>query len=229
MENHNRRDSYLKHIIDVVIKRLWIIVLCAVIGTAGAFLASTYLIEKEYTASVSMYVTPDMNNPSAGEALNYLYYAQQIVDTYTHILQTTSFMKSVADASDLGYSAEQLSKMIQIEVLDETEIISISVTSNSPEDSYKLANTAAMMAPEKIMEIKTADSVSVVDKAVIPRQASSPNVLINTIIGLALGLGIGYLLVNILELFDNRIKDEDDFLKNYDIPILGIIPKINEN
>ena len=60
-------------------------------------------------------------------------------------------MKSVADASDLGYSAEQLSKMIQIEVLDETEIISISATSNSPEDSYKLANTAAMMAPEKIM------------------------------------------------------------------------------
>ncbi len=229
MENQNRRDNHLNHIIGVVIKRLWIIVLCAIIGTAGAFLASTYFIEKEYTSSVSMYVTPEMKNPTAGEALNYLYYAQQIVDTYTHILQTTSFMRSVADTSNLGYTAEQLGRMIKVEVLDETEIIRISVTSNSPEDSYRLANTAAVMAPEKIMEIKTANSVSVVDKAVIPKKPSSPNILMNTIIGLVLGLGIGYFIINILELFDNRIKDEDDFLKNYDIPILGIIPKINEN
>ncbi len=228
MEVNYKKDNSLKHIIGILVKRLWIIILCTVIGTAGTFLISTYIIDKEYTSSVSMYVTPNIDNPTAGESLNYLYYAQQIVGTYAHVLKTTSFLKSISDATKLGYNAEQLEKMIEVEVVDETEILKISVTSNSPGDSYELASTAAILAPKKILEMKTANSVSVVDEAVIPVEASKPNILINTIIGFVLGLGFGYLIVNILELFDNRIKDEDDFLRNYELPILGIIPKIKK-
>lgn len=226
METNFKKDNSLKHIIGIIVKRLWIIVLCATLGTLGTFLVSTYFIDKEYTSSVSMYVTPNVDNLTAGESLNYLYYAQQIVDTYAHVLKTASFMKSISDVSNLGYTAEQLEKMIEVEVVDETEILKISVTSNSPNHSFELASSAAILAPKKILEMKTANSVSVVDEAVIPDQASKPNILINTIIGLVLGLGLGYLIVNILELFDTRIKDEDDFLRNYELPILGIIPKI---
>jgi capsular polysaccharide biosynthesis protein len=32
----------------------------------------------------------------------------------------------------------------------------------------------------------------------------------------------------IMELMDKRVKDEDDLLKHYDLPILGVIPMIGE-
>jgi capsular polysaccharide biosynthesis protein len=84
------------------------------------------------------------------------------------------------------------------------------------------------LAPEKIIEIKDADAVRVVDPATLPDKSSSPNVLQNTAIGFTLGLMIGIMTVLIIEMLDKRIKDEDDLLKHYDVPILGIIPIIEE-
>lgn len=229
MDANQKRDYPLKRIASIILKRLWIIILCIAIGSAGAYIISKFFLEKEYTASVSMYVTPNAKSTDSGDYLNYLSYSQQIIDTYTHILKTKSFLKALAETSELEYSAKDLDKMIDVEVIQGTEIFSITVTSPSPDDSYKLANTAAQLAPEKILEIKTANLVTVVDEALKPTSPSSPNAFINALIGFALGLGIGYLIVNILELLDNRIKDEDDFLQNYDIPILGVIPKIKRS
>jgi len=220
------KDYPLKTIFETILKRIWIILICVIIGTTGSFLISKYVIEEQFTASVSMYVTPNIKSTDADDYLNYLSYSQQIIDTYAHLLKTNSFMREVADASGLRYTEGDLNKMIEVEVLDDTELFRISVTSKSPKDSLKLANTAATLAPEKILEMKTANSVSVVDKAVMPKIPSSPNIIINTIIGFVFGLAFGYLIANVLELLDNRIKDEDDFIMNYDIPILGIIPRI---
>lgn len=228
MENEMEIEYSLSEIFVILVKRLWIIVLCILVVTLGAFGVTKILIPEKYTASVSMYVAPNNGNADLIASLNELNYAQKVVNTYIEILKTDSFMRSVAEKSGLGYSPGDLKKMVEMGPLNDTEIFKVQVTTTDPHDSLSLANTIARLAPQKIIEIKDADAVRVVDPATLPAAPSSPNVLMNTAIGFALGLITGIMTALIMEMLDKRIKDEDDLLKHYDLPILGVIPMIEE-
>jgi len=228
MDSKVEMEFTLSEIISIIIKRILIIFLCIILGTAGTFLVTKCLIDEKYTAAVSMYVAPNGGNADLFASLNELNYAQKVVNTYIEILKTDSFMSSVSKASDLGYSVGELKKMVEMSPVNDTEIFKVQVTTTDPNDSLLLANTIARLAPGKIIEIKDADAVRVVDPATLPEKPSSPNILQNTAIGLIMGLMIGIMTAFILELLDKRVKDEDDLLKHYDVPILGVIPIIEE-
>ncbi|NCA93463.1 hypothetical protein EOM82_09620, partial [bacterium] len=112
----------LSDIFSIIFKRFWVIVLCVILGTSATFLVTKYVIQEEFTASVSMYVAPNKGNVDLLASLNDLNYAQKVVDTYIEILRTNTFMKAVAETSNLGYSANDISKMVVISPVKNTEI-----------------------------------------------------------------------------------------------------------
>jgi len=226
-ENEMEIEYSLSEIFSILIKRAWIIVLCVVIATAGAFIVTKFVIDEKYTSSVSMYVAPNSNNVDVLASLSELNYAQEVVNTYIEILKTNSFMTSVAYASGLGYSQKDLAEMVEINAVNDTEIFMVTITTEDADHSLKLANTIAQMAPQKIIEIKDADAVRVVDPAVLPIEPSSPNVLKNTAIGLALGLMAGVMLAFLLEMLDKRVKSEDELVRRYNLPVLGSVPRFD--
>ena len=228
MENGTGMELSLSEIFSILMKRIWLIAICLILGTAVTFAVTEYFIDEEYTASVSMYAAPNNQDVDVYASLSELNYAQQVVNTYIEILKTKTFMESVARVSGLGYSIDDLEKMVEINAVNETEIFEVQVTSTDPEASFLLANTIAKLAPQKIIEIKDTDAVRIVDPAKLPTEPSAPNVLLNTIIGFALGLVIGIMIAFLLEMLDKRVKDEDDILKHYEVPILGMVPIIKE-
>ncbi len=222
------REYSLTEIFALLLKRLWLIAFCTVLVTAAAFFISNNVIDKEYTASVSMYVSPNAADVDRAPSLSELSYAQQVVETYIELLKTNTFMRDVADASGLGYSPSELSEMIRMDVLNDTEIFRVQVTSNNPHHSLKIAYTIAALAPQKIIEVKDADAVKVVDEAILPTVPTGPNVKINTIIGFFLGAVLSVMLVLLMDMLDNRIKDEDDIVKHYNMPVLGSVPRFRK-
>lgn len=210
--------------IAILVKRIWIIALLVLLGTGGTFAVSKYVIDKEYTATVSMYAARSSENADIYTSLTDLNYAQQVVNTYIVILKTNDFLGKVVSQSDLDYSLAELKSMVTMNPVNDTEIFEIHVTSNNPEDSLILANTIVSLAPKKIAELKSADNIKAVDPAILPAKPSSPNIILNTSLGFALGAVLGTLTAFLLEIFDKRVKDEDDLLTHYDVPILGVIP-----
>lgn len=227
MEKEKGREYSLTEIFSILIKRIWIFVLCIVLGTTGTFIISKFVMDKQYTATVSMYVESKSNNPDLIASISELNYAKEVVNTYMEILKTNTFQSSVLETSGLQYSPKELKEIIKMNVVNDTEIFQVQVTTNNPNDSFKLANTIAILAPQKIIEIKKADAVKVVDPAIQPTEPSAPNVILNTIIGFGLGLLVGVITVFTLEILDKRVKDEDDLLNRYKIPILGKVPIIS--
>ncbi len=228
MENEMEIEYSLSDIFAILLKHLLIIVLCVALGTAGTFVVTKFIINEKYTASVSMYVAPKNDSVDMYTSLNELNYAQKVVNTYIEILKTNNFMNSVAKANNLDYTAKELNEMVVITPVNETEIFKIQVTTYDPKQSLLIANTIARLAPQKILEIKDADAVRVVDPATLPSQPSSPDLLKNTAIGFALGFMSGIMIAFVLNMLDKRVKDEDDLFKHYDVPILGVIPMIEE-
>ncbi len=212
----------LIEIFRLLIKRFWFIALSIILCAGILYIKNNYFTSPTYTASVQMYVSSS-DNTKAGD-LNELTYAQKIVTTYIGFLQTKNFFKSVIEESGLSYGPDQLKAMTTIQTVNNTEIFQISVTSLSAMDSYKLVTAMEKIAPDHIKNIKGKTTITVVDPPVIPVGPSGPNIRFNTMVGAFLGFAIAVIACFLRELFDVKVKNSEDLLKRYNIPIIGTIP-----
>lgn len=218
----------LEQVISILLKNIIFIIISSIIFLAGAFVISNYFIDPTYVSSVKMYVVPgDADDSLVRPNINDLTYAQKVVNTYIEILKTNSFLSKIAVETKLGYTVEDLNKMVSFKVLNNTEIFQIDVTSESPTYAKFIADSISLNAPLQITGIKEDDSVKLVQPAELPTVPASPNIILNTVIGCMLGLSISVLISILKEILDVRVKGNDDLNNKYDIPILGSVPSFS--
>jgi len=76
-------------------------------------------------------------------------------------------------------------------------------------------------------ELRT-QNASIVDPAILSRSPVSPRLPINLAICLALFAGLGAAIIYILELMNNTFVNPDQIEKELGIPVLGILPKVED-
>ena len=82
------------------------------------------------------------------------------------------------------------------------------------------------MASVRLLEVAgVPGSITVVEEAQNPVY-SKTNPLVHCIIACLVGFVLGLLFVLFLELMDNRIKQTDDIVERYNIPVIGVVPNI---
>lgn len=72
------------------------------------------------------------------------------------------------------------------------------------------------------------NNVSVVDQADVPQRPSSPHLLINLVLAILAGLGIGAALAFALEQMDEAIADPAEVERRLGLPLLGSVPKVDD-
>ena len=216
----------LKEIIELIYKRLKLIIIFVLIGAGLLFVVNRFIRRPIYTASVQLYVNPNDTTPAAN--LNELNYAQKVVATYVNLLRTQKFYKKVLEETGLNYSESQLKNMTNIQSVGDTEIFKISVNSHSASDSYELVKAMEYIAPQIISEVKNNAKITVIDPVVFPTGPSGPNILLNTMIGALAGFFLAFTFAFLWELIDVKVKSKDDLMEKYQIPILGAIPSFND-
>lgn len=72
------------------------------------------------------------------------------------------------------------------------------------------------------------NNVAVVDAADVPQKPSSPRLLINLLIALLAGLGLGALAAFALEQIDEAIADPAEVERRLGLPLLGSVPKVDD-
>lgn len=215
-------------IINILLKRIWVIITATIIGLLAALLISMFLIAPSYTSNSQMYVNPNQNQLDTTGTYTDLQYAQKLVNSYLIILQNDVFLETVAEHSGLDYTSGQLKNMISLSSINNTEIFEVKVTAPSPQDAYVLVNTITDLAPEEILRIRELDTVKIVTPAKLPVSPSSPNIKMNTAIGAVLALMLSAAIVFLIEFLDTRVKSEEDLTQRYALPILGSIPKYED-
>uniref|UniRef100_UPI0015D6786F capsule biosynthesis protein CapA n=1 Tax=Staphylococcus haemolyticus TaxID=1283 RepID=UPI0015D6786F len=149
----------------------------------------------------------------------------QLVNTYSEILKSPRIIEDVAKKNS-KYSAEDIKDMLTVTTQAESQILNVNVKNGSKKDAEKVANDIANVFSDKMPEIMNVDNVSVLSKANGTATKVSPNLLLNLAIGLILGIIIAMLIVVLKELFDRRIRTEEDVKRELDIPVLGSIQKL---
>ena len=221
-----RIELDLRALFSAMVKKAWLIVICAFLLGALTLGYTALLVTPQYQASVIMYVN---NSTTTNESNNYisaadLATAQRLVLTYVNIIKSDTVLSKVAKEAGLNLSPATIRSMMTSASIDETELFQVVITSPDPELSARIANAIAEVAPDAISEILDGSSAKIVDYAKVPTGRSSPSFTENTILGALVGALLAIGLIVIQMLLDVRIKSEDDLAKISQVPVLGSIP-----
>lgn len=229
MEENREINIDLRKIFSMLKKKAIFIVVIALIGAIIAGCITNFFIEPKYTANIKMHVYSNSDNllgvngsisPSELEA------SQRLVNTYLVVVTSRTFTEKVADKLDNQVSAAQIRSMMSTSPITDTLAFQVSVTSTDRYQAMDVANAIAETCPEEIVRILKVGGVEVIDYATLPTSPSSPNLQKNILIGLIAGFALSFAFFFIKELFDTSITDESDLEREFDIPILGTIPRL---
>ncbi len=211
-------------------KRAWVIALAAVIGGGTAFSYAAFLVTPMYEADAQLYVNnSSFSVGSTSLSLAELSAAQSLVDTYIVILNSRDTLNEIISATGVNYNYKQLKKMLSAEPVNNTEVFSITVTSDDPQEAALIANAIVDVLPNRIADIVDGSSVRVVHHAIVPTEKASPNVTLFTAIGMVVGIVIACVALIVLMVSDTLIHNEDYLMETYDLPVLAVIPYLYNN
>lgn len=200
-----------------------IIVLCIVFGLGG-FLETKFLIAPTYTASTSIYLTPQISE-SGSLDYNSQMANSKLVTNAVNLLTQNNIMSEVA--KDVGLeSADSVKKLVSVSNESNTEIITVTATTTDPKLSKDIANDTVSTFTKTMQKNLNVRNIEVVDRAKLSYVPSGPNIKKNTMLATLVGgvIGVGYAVLRFL--FDNRLRTKEEAEKYLGIPVFCEIPEL---
>lgn len=200
-----------------------VIVLCILFGVGG-FFGTKLLITPTYTASTSIYLTPQISE-SGSLDYNSQMANSKLVTNVVNLLTQNNIMSEVA--KDVGLeSAKNVKDALTVSNETNTEIITITATTTDPKLSKDIANSTVSTFINRMQKNLNVRNIEVVDKAKLSYIPSGPNVKKNTLLATIVGfvLGCGYAVLKFL--LDNRLRTKEEAEKYLGVPVFCEIPEL---
>ena len=210
-------------------RRLWIIILTAIVFAAGVFSYCKFFVTPSYSATASILVTNGAVTISYNETTDKvsgsdisasLYLAYTVVD----ILNTPDIYKKVADQLGGGYEYQNLMGRSSVARRNEdTLFVDVTFSSTDPKEAMRMANKFVEISCEYIPEFIPSSRAMIASTA-IKASKTYPRTTRNTGIAAVLGAVVAYVILFIIESMNRSIKGEEDFTANFEVPLLGSVP-----
>ena len=214
LEPERRREVYslhgesqdtlsLQEILRIISGHFWVIVIVVMVcvGMAvGYSVAQTPMYESSSTILVGQRQqaggTPNLGGDVSG--------LQQLATTLVVAADSRPVAEEVIQRLNLRTTPEALLEHLDVQQIPDSLYIQISYTDPSPNKARLVADTAAEVLSKQVSEVSpdvNAVTARVWESAVEPTAPVSPNIVLNGLlalaVGLALGLGLAFLLENL--------------------------------
>lgn len=227
MDNEENEVIDLTEILSAVRQHLLELIFVTLAAALVGFMASKFLMTPKYDSSALMIVNTrqDVNANVTSDQINS---ATKLVSTYSIIIKSDTVLQQVIDNLALNLTYAQLNKRVTVAAVDDTQVMKITVQSDSPEWARQVCEQIITVAPDVIKEAVEAGSVKVISNPSLATEPVSPNIMKNTMLAAAVGfvLVIGIIVLQVL--LDNKINTEEDVTKYLDMTVLGVIPQYDQ-
>lgn len=227
MDNEENEVIDLTEILSAVRQHLLELIFVTLAAALVGLTASKFLMAPKYESSALMIVNTrqDVNANVTSDQINS---ATKLVSTYSIIIKSDTVLQQVIDNLGLNLTYAKLNKRVTVAAVDDTQVMKITVQSDSPEWARQVCEQIITVAPDVIKEAVEAGSVKVISNASLATEPVSPNIKKNTMLAAAVGfvLVIGIIVLQVL--LDNKINTEEDVTKYLDMTVLGVIPQYDQ-
>ncbi len=229
MESGAKRID-LKKLFFYLLKRCWLIIICAAIGFAGLYWYTAYKQRDTYTASATVYVlngNPNLVNYQYAN-VNDLNSAVALLDTYTVVIKSTKVMSAVTErlvADYPGIFPDFIASTLSMGSVSDTGVMKIMSTTTKAKLSADICNAVVDVAPAEIIRVVNAGNIEVIDYAEPPEEPDPRSPMKRGMIGAVAGGAIAALLLALLFLLNRKVTDADSLTEIYTPPVLAEIQR----
>ena len=181
---------------------------------------SIFLKTPMYQSNTTVLLVNSKNNNTTELQLN-----KNLVTTYTEIIKSRRVLTQVIKEGKLDCSVAELSNMISVEAVGDTELIRITVKNPNKKKASIIADQIADTFIKEIKDLYHLENVSVVDKAIVNNNAYNINYLKDNIIYLGIGIVLTFGIVFVMYYFDTTIKSTEVVENKLGLTIIGIVPE----
>ncbi|MDD3218033.1 MAG: Wzz/FepE/Etk N-terminal domain-containing protein [Lachnospiraceae bacterium] len=223
--NEQMRDDEieidLREVVTILIRKIWLIVLCMAIGVAAVGAVTITMITPQYSASSMIYI---LTKTTSVTSLADLQMGTQLTVDFQTLATSRPVVESVIEQLNLDAEYEDLVNTITVENPTDTRILKTTVENPDPQLAMDISNAMSDAIAAQVAEVMTTDKPTNVERAVLPKSPSSPNLVKNIMLGALLGAFLAIAFVLVRYFMDDTIKNEDDVTKYLQLSTLAAIP-----
>jgi polysaccharide biosynthesis transport protein len=217
-----------------ILRRRWLSALIVCLAVLLAVTVVTLSMTKKYTATTRLFFavqgTESVTDLAQGST-----YAEKQMTSYAQVATSPLVLDSVISKLELATTATELARTVSATVPTDTVIIEIGATSTDPSTAASIANSigvelsrvAGTLAPPQASGSRAVKATTLA-RAEIPPAPSSPNIVRNLLIGLALGLLLGVGVALLRHGLDTKVRSESDVRALTDKTVLGVVSYADE-
>ncbi len=230
METQQKYDGEIEidlmQIIKLLISKLWIIIAVGAITGLLALLGTKLLITPMYQSTAKLYINTRQNDSST--TLSDVQVSTQIVKDYKVLVTSRPVIEQVISNLDIEMEPDQLISAITCKIETDSRVLSITVTDKDPYVAKQLVDELANVSSTRIPKVTKIEGVEIIEYGIVPESQSSPNTMMNTVVGALLGMVIVVAVVIVKYILDDTIKNSEDVEKYLNMSTLALIPITEE-
>lgn len=221
MDNINLRE-----IASYLLQKLWLVIVILLMVFAGGEVYTALLKTPLYESSTNVVLISDSSAKKSEIDNNDITLSNNLVKTYSEIVKSRNVLSQVIDNLKLSESYESLAGRVTVSSVTSTQLISIKVSDKNPKEAQTIANEIGKVFKSEIKTIYGIDNVQIVDKAVEANHAYNINIIKESIIYLIAGLALGVGVVYLLYVLDKTVKDTETVENKLGLTVIGVVPQV---
>lgn len=213
-----------------LLRRWWFILLAGCVAGIAAYAFSVMTLVPTYKSSFTAYVNNSNQNLDSNiVTTSDIAASRQLTLTYAEIIHCRPVMELTVEKSGLEMETEELSGMISVGNLNDTELMKITITSEDPEQSYRLACALQDTAPEYVEKVLVGSSMQIVEPPLLPTAPSSRSFTSRMKKAFLAGAALACAVVLLIEFLDTRVKSTEMIESRYDVVVIGTIHDLSSS
>lgn len=225
MEKHYEDDEIeidLKELFFELVNNWVMIVISTILVALIAFCISKFIMVPQYTSTAQLYV---FTKSTSITNLADLQTSANLTNDYKVVVTGRPVLERVIENLKLEEETYgSLSGRIAVNNPSNSRILEITVTDPDPAMAKKIADEIADVSGAFISEKMDQDPPSVLQYGYVAKNAVSPNAMMNTVLGAAIGAFLAMAIVIISYLMNDTIMTAEDIERKLDMHVLGSLP-----
>lgn len=213
----------LTALLRLIGKKIWLIIAFVAVGAFAAVVITKLFVSPLYRSGFTLCV---YNTQKVGEKLTTsdIYASQMLLSSCSVMIQSRTVMTAIEEQLNDGTKIRQLQNAIHVVEIENTNILSVQLSSSDPETAYRWSKAFMDVAPPILLGFLRTGSLEILDEVTYPVKPYNINYWQNGFAGAGTGLVVSLLLILFMNMINVRINSVDDIKQNYHIPVIGEIP-----
>lgn len=211
------------------LSKLLIMIIVAAIIVGMVFIYNSVTFEPKYKSTATLYILRQNERADYNEVKDDFSLALNVVNDCTYLLKSHAVLDDVIEELSLDVDYETLSASISTNNPENTRILEVIVTSDSPDQSKIIVDCVCDIGSQKIKEAMGFNQVNLYEKGTLETEPYNKMGLLAYVIIAIISIALVYVVFLIAFLLDDRIRTDEDIENYLGLSILGDIPNAYDN